>query len=222
MKTCLYTLSYLEGNDRFGNNRLMRNIKYVNYYRNLKSQLGHELMVFGDNASHISHCEALLDVGRKDIAIMRFDQHLTRRGPYDYPYCWRGLYAMRELINEGFEKIISCDSDCFILTQRLADYIRNLNSGWTTFWCERYGFPEASVHILCKDSFSLFHSYIGQCRWEDRKTNAPMEVELPFTHVERKFRCDRWGESKEEQKTHMDLFCQSYDAFKPVFGKFGT
>lgn len=207
-KTCMFTASFLDGLDGFGNNRLARNIKYIEYYRKLKEHLGHELMVFADNHSSTKSCNTLLEVGGKDIAIMRFDHHLERISTYSYPYLWRALYSMQEVITD-FDKVIAVDSDCFVLTKRVADYIKGLNSGWTTFWCKKYGFPAAEIHILCKDTYSLFRSFIGQCRWEDRDGHSPMEIQLPFTHTEMSFNCDRWGEERLEQQASMDIYCQA-------------
>lgn len=219
MKTVLFTPSYLNGVDGFGNDRFQRNFKYLNYYAHpeVKEALGIDLIVFADNNSSVDRCNKLLELFGDELAIMRFDQHLERRGPYDYPYIWRAFYSIQELIKEGFEKIILLDSDCYVLTNTLAQYIKGLSSGWTSFWCPKYNFAEASAWVLCKDTFSLYYSFIGQCKWEDRPGTEPMETLLPFTHIAREFTCDRWGEENKPQQDWMDLYCQAKNDFVPVF-----
>jgi uncharacterized protein (DUF2237 family) len=208
MITALYTTSYLEGQDWQGNDRLQRNLKYLKYYQALKEKLGYDKIVFADNASSDKNRHTLLEAGGPDVSMIGFEDHLPRTSIYGYPYCWRALYAFEILINKGYEKIINIDSDCFVLTQRALDYIKNLETGWTTFWCKKYGFPETAIQIICKDTFPEFLDFTKECRWEDRGTSKPMEILLPFTHVNKELNCDRWGETREALSPDKDIYCQ--------------
>ncbi len=230
MRACLYTTSFLDGKDGQGNDRLERNLKYLEYYGNLRDQLGFERMVFADNGSSEENRSKLMTWARiagLDVTMLTFDpiaEIPAKVGVFHYPYCWRGLYAMEMMIDAGFDKIINIDSDCFVLTQKAADYIKGLDSGWTTFWCRKYRFPENAAHILCKDAFPRFLDFTRECKWEDRATDKPMEKVLPFTHIDKELSCDRWGESKFKirQNAHQDIYCQTKIDIELVFNKYSS
>lgn len=213
MKTCIYTLLYIDGEER-----LNRNIKFVNYYRNLKEELGFTHFYFCDNASPLEWTDKFIEATdphkHKDIISFRYNQHLERKGVFDYPYCWRGLHTMRVLIDSGFEKILCIDSDMYVLTKELAAYIKNCNSGWEAFWCNKYSFPEAALHILNKDKFDFFMGYTS-IPWE-RMNGLVMEKVLPFSKVNQDFLIDRYGEERKEQKPYMHAYgqCPSYIELK--------
>lgn len=209
MKTCLFTACYLEGEDDLGNNRFLRNLKYLHWYNGLKAQLGHESMVFLDNGSKLHHCMAL-QTAVPDIEFLRLSHIPRGKGSYNYPYLWRALYSARHWMADfGFDKIIFVDSDCYLLTERVTRYIRELESGWTTFWCQKYQFPAAEISVLCKDSFGLFQSFMDECPWENRDLTRPLELQLPFTEINKSFQCDRWGEDQVPQRPDMDIYCQA-------------
>lgn len=210
MKTVLFTPSYLEGLDPLGSSRLARNLRYIEYYSDLKDH-GHlhfDDIWLADNASKHSSIEALQELTTDYFQIHRFEENLVRgKGPYDYPYCWRALYFMQDLIRMGYKKIIFIDSDSFIVSQRLADYINEVKYGWTAFWSEKYKFPTAECHVLCEDSFYLLDKFC-QVSWEHR-IGTLMETQIPFTHVIKEFKCDRYGETRILQTDDMDGYFQA-------------
>ena len=214
-KTALVTLSYLDGYDHNWNPRLARNIKYLNWYLPLKDELGFDSVVFIDNGSLPEHISALQMVGGADVQMIRFMDHLPRGNGYDYPYCWRGLYAYNKLINAGYTKLICVDSDYYILKESLTDYVKSLTSGWEAFYCPKYDFPEAAFHVLCQDAFPVFESFIS-VPWESRNGTL-MERALPFTHVNKRFNCDRYGEIDAPQTPDMDAYGQCRNARELVF-----
>lgn len=228
MKTALVSPCYLEGKDPIGNNRVLRNQRYLNYYLGIQKHLGFHQIVLFDNASSYIRIDELLsqfplkaaagsaNYARETIGsllpinLIRFENTLERGpGPHDYPYCWRALYAIYGLINLGFEKIITIDSDGFVLTKRMASFIRNCNTGWQSFWCENGQFPESSIHILNSTAFSLFTEYT-KTPWVDR-VGSMMERALPFSDLNRDFRVSRFGERAvpPEQDPTMDMYCQA-------------
>lgn len=215
--SCLFTPCYLEGDDEFGSSRLERNKKYIAYYRKLKERIGFSRIVMVDNASPMELLkelgatvmapdQELLLLGDSDLHIFRYPEHLTRRGGADYPYCWRALYFYRDLMSMGYQKIITCDSDGFILSGNLADRIRDTDRGWISFLCKKYNFPEASLHVLCKDAFQRFRSF---CKEDFYHHNGKvMEVTLPFDHVSEVFDVDRYGENRTPVNPDMDYYGQ--------------
>lgn len=207
MKTCLYTLSYLDGLSPCGGARLDRNIKYVDYYKKIKEELGFDHFVFADNASSLENVYKFKNsIGLTDTVFHRFQEHLPRGAAYSYPYCWRGLNFIRLLIEDGYEKIIYIDSDGFILNSNLSEYVNQCDSGWEAFWCQKYQFPESAFHILNKDAFGIFDEYT-KYGWK-QLNGKMMETSLPFTLVNRDFNTDRFGENRTPQNDKMDFYGQ--------------
>jgi hypothetical protein len=206
MRTVLYSTLYLNGSDLFGNNRLERTVRYLDYYHSLKDRLGFDKVVFADNVSDYELISQLIDRSKSYVSIHRYREHIPRLSVTDYGYCWRGVWDMKRLIDEGYEKIITIDTDAFILTSRMADWVRDLKDGWSTVWCNRYNFPESALHVLCKPAFPLFEEMIKK-DWRTLNGKVFMESTLPYK-VEYKFNSDRWGETKTPQDVGMDLYCQ--------------
>lgn len=210
MKTCLFSLCYLDGNDAQGNNRFDRNLRYLDYYSELKDKLGFSHIFLGDNDSSVGNCAELYFKAKDtEFSFLHLGEHIERGPGFVYPHLWRGLYSLRRVIGAGYDKIILIDSDCFVLTQKAADYIKGLTSGWTTLWCPKYNFPEAAIQVLCRDAYPVYYSFINQCEWGARPTDSPMEILLPFTHTEMSLKCDRWGEERRAQESWMDVYCQA-------------
>lgn len=217
MKTVLVTPCFLEGKDALGNDRLARNQRYLDYYE--QCPLGIDQIALLDNASSNEQIKKLRTFPQ--VGLMRFDERLERGpGPFDYPYCWRALWAYRELINFGVKKIITIDSDGFVLSNRMAKYIRECNTGWVSFHCESLNRPESSIHVLNVDTFSVYHSFTLGASWQSM-VGLMMEQELPFTHVETQFRCSRFGEhGAPAQDSTMDYYGQTPLTMPLEFGKF--
>lgn len=215
MKTALVTACFLEGEDVSGTSRLERNIRYVNYYDAIKTELGFDDIWLLDNASD----EALLAQLPKAANIHRYSERLMGSDrKHDYPYCWRALYDFQLLIDKGYEKIIAIDSDCFVLTKKLAKHIRESNSGWITYWNEVHRFPEAALQILNKDAFDLFRGYTSK-PWQERNDGRLMERDIPFTVVEMGFRVGRFAEQRLGQEDWMDAIGQAGGTTKAEYEK---
>ncbi len=220
MRTALFSPCYLDGSDPLGNFRVERYIAYVKYYLAIQEELGFDHLWLADNASAEQSAAALFNgigIGRSaNVRLHRFDEHLARGpGPNEYPYCWRGMYFIRQLILDGYDKIILIDSDAYVTSERMAHYIRSLDTGWTTFWCKRYQFPTAECYVLCKDAFPGFLAYTDP-PWQAYVGNL-METSLPFTLVNREFQCDRSGETLDVQGEDQDLYAQARLILPPRF-----
>jgi hypothetical protein len=240
VKTCLFTLSYLDGVDNLGNNRLERNLKYLNYYWPLRKEFGFQKIVMADNCSSVKSLAYLSDLAPAslgiqseaqssqlipdfEIQLFRFEDHLAYgttfpqddpRSYYDYPYCWRGFDFLRRVFGHlNYDRVILIDSDGFVLSPRLAHFMRDIASGWTSFWCKKYGFPEASLQVIDRNSFRSryftepWQSHVGEI----------MEWSLPFTEVNRGFNCDRYGETRTPVSPDMDYYGQALNEMAMVY-----
>lgn len=211
MKTILFSLCYIDGPER-----LKRNQRYLKYYNDIKSDLGFDAIVLADNASDLpwlsqlnasiflEESNAAMELsGTRDI-VYTFAKHLPRGSALDYPYCWRGLDFIRSFIQSGFDKVVCIDSDCFVLTKKLATYIKNINSGWESFWVPSYNFPSAELHVLCRDAFPIYLDFV-----KENHHGKLMETALPFTKINKDFIGDRYGERGFEQSHTMDYYGQA-------------
>lgn len=208
MKTILYSSCYLEGKDGQGNDRLERTARYIRYYLSQKETLGFESITLFDNGSNQDLYKILGDKVKSQFNMV-FGPNLPhgREGkPYDYGNCWRSLYYFQELIKQGYTKIITIDTDTFVLTKNCANYIRDLNSGWTTFWCRKWGFPAAEISILCEDKFDRFLEFC-KIPWEQR-LGSLYERTLPYTQINIEYYCDRGGEIGDTNIKKYDIYSQ--------------
>lgn len=205
MKTAIMTSSYLEGTDPTGSRRLTRLDKFL-YWNLIKNYHGYDCMFVSDNGSPLD----LVNIVSRfypSANFLRYAETLPRLDIENgYQYCWRHLYTLKILIQLGYEKIIVCDSDTFIVSGRLTKYVADLKSGWTAFNIRRYNFPSAEFFILCKDAFPLYERFTS-CPYQDH-VGKLMETAIPFTHIEHGLNCDRYGETRTPQCAEMDLYSQ--------------
>jgi hypothetical protein len=204
--------------------RFLRYRKWLDYNIPLMPNLGAEKIFMVDNCSNISVLstlggtilspdEKIINNGNPNLRIYHMPS-LKKEGkvkwPHlDYVYWWRALYFTNNLIAAGYDKIIFLDSDAFILTERLARYIKNLNSGWNTFWCSRHRFPETIIQVICRDKFNLFEEFTRVPYEAHNGTTA--EIIIPFTNVCKDFTGDRYSEYGGDitQKPYMDYYTQA-------------
>ncbi len=208
--------------------RVDRYKSWIDYNRNIKSSLGWDKIILIDNASDLEVLKSLggtiLDEkynviyqGSDDLHIIRCEEHLPRTGNKQYPYCWRGLHMLKDIINKyQATKVLGIDSDFYVLSPRLADYIKNLASGWVSFFCHKYNFPEAGLWVLCSDAFNtLFNFNIPSYT---HYNNRAMEKLLPFTYVNKtEFIGDRYGEDARQQTPDMDYYGQLFPGVTLTF-----
>jgi len=121
---------------------------------------------------------------------------------------WRSYITALNIAKEyDYDKFIHIESDAYLISKRVLDYVDSLKGGWTAFWCPRYVMPEASLQVICKDAFTAFEGFTS-CGYEALAKKGIAERVLPFTHVATKFNGDRYGEimgDVDEQIRHLRL-----------------
>lgn len=205
MKTALFSPLYLDGSDPVGNSRFTRNQRYIQWNRTYRKEIGFDDIWMVDNGSKPNLLANLLGQF-PDLNIMRYPNLERTHHNNGYIYCWRALWFVRALISLGYEKIIFLDSDCYIISERLAEFVRSIESGWHAFKCQKYNFPTAEFNILTRNTFDVFLQYTNEAF--ESKNGILMERDLPFTHVNSIFNCDRYGETRTPQSPEMDLYSQ--------------
>lgn len=229
---CLFSLCWLDGVDGYGevpagNNgqpptRLERTLKWLDFYAPLLQKFNAEKIVFIDDASSLENVRALggnlytpdfrlLETAttRPYLDIIRFEERLPRQSVKDYPYFWRGIEMMPQVARHyAFNKLIFIESDCYVLTPRLVNFMRDLNQGYCAFWCPKYKCPESALSVLCQDQFAMLEQF---CRDQVylQHVGQAAELVLPYTHfVTSGFNGDRYGESRTSQDFDMDFYAQ--------------
>jgi len=141
------------------------------------------------------------------VYLYRFAERLGRDSVTHFPGWWRSFsFSLAVAERYGFEKIVHIESDAFVLSGELVDYMNALESGWTTLWCPLYKFPEPNVQIICADRFADLAAASA-----DAAANGYHlipEVNLPFTHVEKGFVGDRYGEYQDTIPADADYAAQ--------------
>lgn len=231
-RACLFSLCWLDGADGYGDalssadglppTRLARTLKWLDFYESLLPYLGVDKVIFVDDCSAIDAVRILsgniytpdfqlLEPATKRpwLDIVRCEKHLGRKPVKDYPYFWRGVGMIPDVIARyGLSKLIFIESDCYLLTPRIIDFIRRLNSGYCAFWSARYQMPESALTVLCQDQFERFSGFCNNLDTE-RYSGRPAELVLPFTHyITSGFCGDRYGEAATPQSVDMDFYAQ--------------
>lgn len=202
MRTLLISPMWLDAKDG-----MKRHEKWLEFILPLKDRLGFEQIYFIDNASS----EDKLQYLHKKYGFLyhRCAIHLHRKSHLEYPYWYSALaIGARYAIDNGYDKIIHIDTDMYPLSERICQYVKDLQNGWTAFWCPKYEFPETTFQIIGKDSLQDFYNHMSR----DFLQYYPAVAEkyIPFTRVERGYIGDRYGEIGNgiPQSPEMDFYGQ--------------
>lgn len=129
-------------------------------------------------------------------------------GLYGSTVGWYRSFFFSAIIakKNNYDKIIHIESDAYLITQKICDYIDNLETGWNTLYCPMYHFPETSIQIICKDQFPALLELEAMPLDSFRMMQA--EETLPITNVEKGFVGDRYGERTTMQLPKVDYYNQ--------------
>jgi hypothetical protein len=129
------------------------------------------------------------------INFVRFEDNLGRPTHIDYQGWWRSfLFPIIIAQKYGFDKMIHIESDFYVVSQDLMEYIGNAFEGWTAFYSKFHMFPETGIQVICKDAFGEFIQFRRGAIDRDFKVRKSAEYHLPFTKIEKRFQGDRLGQ----------------------------
>lgn len=233
LRTALYCGAWLQGVDHRGDSYFDRYRKWYDYHLAIREELGFDTFYLLENGSdakvlqkfgmglYIPPNSQRWGIYANNLRGERL-AHLPRgTKSNEYPYGWRSIFHLKKMLDEEneYDKIIILDSDGFILTKKLAHWIRSLTSGWTALWCPAHSFAEANISVLCRDGgYDALQRFIDRAEGDwNYYMGRVMEQTLPFTHIEKGFAADRFGEFASEQKPEMDFYGQARNATRFVF-----
>ena len=116
-----------------------------------------------------------------------------------------------------YDRIIHIESDAYLLSNRICNFIRHREKGWTAFYTKRWNTPETNIQIICKEQYLPFTKYwkSGRNFWFKNGFTDPCYIPeycLPFTSVIMKYNGDRYGEDFFESiPKNLDYICQTSD-----------
>jgi hypothetical protein len=213
MKTFIFCTAFIYSNSDskkwYKDNSKKRYLKWVEHYSKRKKKFGADFLFLIDDGSDNLDMEIEFETIRVEYAnnlpyplsnnlvIFHFPDHLGRASRASYPGWWRSFtYSVKIAQKYFFDKIIHIESDFFVISDKLIQYIKELNQGWTALYSRTYQFPETGIQIICKDSFARLEDFHN--RVEDYFEDKGMIAEhiLPFTNVEKGFIGDRFSEKK--------------------------
>jgi phage anti-repressor protein len=217
MKTFIFCTSYFDTEELYQK----RYQKWINYYNDHTFTDNKEIFII-DDASNLDYMiDDRVDVMQMDqignhrelgkLTMYTADERKASPGksPANSEGWWRSFNASLEIARAyDYEKIVHIESDAYLVSQRVLSHIDELKTGWTAFWAPKYYFPESSLQVICKDQFENFEEFI-RCGSRELSQSGLAEKITPFTHIEKRFVGDRYGETEKRQLKEVDYFCQT-------------
>lgn len=200
MRTFIFCTSFINGDPV--THTLGRYERWVKYYSPLLDELQAERMFLiddgGKDYGDINVISGDLPAEVTSVVnVYRFEETLGRRSVMDFPGWWRSFLFSIEIARKyGYDRIIHIESDFFILSDRLKEYIKNLENGWISMYSDHYSIPETGIQVICKDAFDIFTDFKEKHLNANYQMDQYAELILPFTHVNSSFIGDRLGNKR--------------------------
>jgi len=204
MKTLLFATMYLRDEAS-----LQRYQKYLNFLDRNYWSMGIDHAVFIDDGSSPRLLSAIglpvfmgeMPTELPAVSIFTFPDHKGWQGNY-FQGWWRSfLFAPLLAEHYGLDRIIHIESDAYVLSKRLRNYLTGLTSGWTALWCPLHKMPETGIQVVCKDQFGSMKEIVPP-------NDIYPENYLPFTAVNKDFKGDRYAEYTDLIPAGADFLCQ--------------
>lgn len=197
--------------------------RWLDYYQDIPINAVKKIMIDdgspflppADIINTVSDSTPLASNGDKNL-IIRFNNNLGRQSGADYPGWWRSFLHSVKVANElGVDKIIHIESDAYIMTPRLVNFINEIESGWNVLWSPRYRFPETAIQVICRDQFEIFEKF--KDKHPDYSFPDIAERLLPFTAVHKQFKGDRYSDFTKNRWIFRSKKFNKIPIFKHVF-----
>ncbi|RYC29205.1 hypothetical protein D3273_25135 [Lichenibacterium minor] len=166
-------------------------------------------------------CEGERERGTSPKMLYRFEQNLGRRSLFDFPGWHRSFtFACRFADRHGFDKVVHVESDTFVISRRLRDYIDAAADDWIALWCSLHGFPEITIQVMAGAGLAAYRTFSDIPH--EALVGRPYEGQIPFTRVETGFIGDRYGERLPYVPVDADFVSQAPEADRSYFWWFPT
>jgi hypothetical protein len=167
---------------------------------------------FVPNSGNLQIVDAHSGVGLESPVLIRFGNNLGRSATLVYPGWWRSfLHAATVAKSIGAKRIVHVESDAFIFSTEMLEFLFSRTSGWHVMWSPHYSMPETAIQVICEDAFDAMAGFASRPFTEFEGQLA--EHLLPFTSVVKRFSGDRFSEIR---KNRWILRSRKFD-WVPIF-----
>lgn len=150
------------------------------------------------------------------ILLYAHTQRLGRQSVFQFPGWYRSFaFGVLYGASHGFEKIIHLESDAFLVSERIQRHFNEFTSGWFSVWCEAYLFPEIAIQAAAGDEIADMAAFVREPY--SRLAGQIHEYLLPFTHIERDFVGNRYGEMIGHIPRQADYSAQTHSGQPDAF-----
>jgi len=209
LPTLLFCTSYMDEESWW----LGRYKPWVDYYQTLPLRRD-ATFILDDFSPYVPDDNRLVVLGDlpskvdpERIRLYRFAEHIGNDRRNRHRGWWRSfLFSLQVARRYGLRKIVHVESDAYLISPRVVDFLSNLDSGWTALWCPTYQMPEAQIQVIVEDQFPAMQRFVDMGFHEASRTMP--EKSLPFTHVEKGFYGDRYGEFSSRIPRTAEYACQ--------------
>ena len=141
------------------------------------------------------------------VLLLRYADRLGRAAIYDFPGWHRSFVTgLRYGAAGGFTKLLHLESDAYLISPRMLDWVRTTSAGWMAPWSGKFEFPEIAIQLICADQMPAAEAFAR--RPYDGLVGVTHETALPLTHVVKGFVGDRFGEEEAAVPAGADFVSQ--------------
>jgi hypothetical protein len=150
------------------------------------------------------------------VVLAHFPDRLGRNEIYDFPGWYRSFAggALRAQA-QGFSKALHIESDAYILSARLRDFLRDTETGWHTLWSAKYNFPEIAIQLVGADQIGALAEFVRRPYADIVGTTH--ENIFPYTNVAMEFIGERYGEDEPPVPSGADYAAQIPSQREPSY-----
>ena len=150
------------------------------------------------------------------IVLYTHENRLGRQSVFQFPG-WYRSFAFGVLYGaaHGFEKIIHLESDAFLISDRIQRHFNQFTSGWFAVWCEAYLFPEIAIQAAAGNEIAAMAAFVREPY--SQLAGQIHEYLIPFTHIERAFIGNRYGEMIGHVPRQADYSTQTHSGQPDAF-----
>jgi len=95
-----------------------------------------------------------------DATLYHFDVRLGRQALSVYPGWYRSFcFAAKFAEQFQFDKIIHIESDVFIISPKMQNYVNSVSDAWVAPVIESHRFPESAIQIIARRQVSAFFPF---------------------------------------------------------------
>lgn len=206
--------------------RVQRYIKWLEYYMPLADKIGFSEILLIDNASPQENIDKLANKHAELISKYPINLHIIRKKvrierfpPHGYGFWYRAMASgYKYALNWDYDKVIHIDSDAFIFTNKMCNWLKDIKYGWVSTYTKLCGFPECNIHVVA-GRYNLIKAKIWMTEdFLEFYPNDIAEKRIPWTEVNKDFTGDRYPEfGKMVQEPEWDYCCQTPNEFEVKF-----